>query len=159
MTHDELVERAVKWLMSGVKVANRSTTTDPSVRFSASKVICDVIMTHKTIAIGEEPDAIGWSASRSILVECKASRGDFLRDGKKHFRQYPKNGVGQYRYYMTPKGLVTPDEIPEHWGLAEVCGKVVRVKKLAVQQEFHQHNERRLLLHLLRRSRQRVATD
>lgn len=156
MTHDDLVERAAKWLRSGVKVTCRRELVEPH-KF-ARKIRCDVVMNHKTIVIGEEPDAFGWSASTSILVECKCSRSDFRADFKKLFRKNPKMGVGQYRYYLTPKGLLRIDEIPQDWGLAEVCGKVVRVKKLAYQQEFNQNRERHLLLHLIRREHPPVSS-
>jgi hypothetical protein len=32
----------------------------------------------------ENPDSIGWSAALSTLIECKATRSDFLIDSKKN---------------------------------------------------------------------------
>lgn len=54
---------------------------------------------------GEAPDAIGWQGGVSVLIEVKASRSDFLNDGKKHFRQRPELGMGNYRHYLAPKGI------------------------------------------------------
>lgn len=69
----------------------------------------------------EVPDAIGWlNAKTTVLIECKASRSDFHADGEKTARQRPSEGVGLFRLYMTPKGLVEPEELPPKWGLVEV---------------------------------------
>ncbi len=91
----------------------------------------------------EIPDAIGWLRSGvSLLIECKASRGDFLSDAVKPSRRSGKVGVpgspaptapepeikpprkteglGAYRFYLAPSGLLAPDEIPEGWGLLEL---------------------------------------
>jgi len=111
MTHDELVRRAVRWL----KGTRR----------------CPVVLSEVGSGI-EIPDAIGWEYSgRSILVECKASRADFLKDQNKSFRRYSDTGMGFLRYYMTPPGLVLPDEVPEKWGLCFVHPTQVRVAKRA----------------------------
>jgi hypothetical protein len=91
----------------------------------------------------EIPDAIGWLRSGiSLLIECKASRGDFLSDAVKPSRRSGKAGVsggpepsnaeppikpprkteglGAYRFYLAPSGLLHPDELPEGWGLLEL---------------------------------------
>ncbi len=102
MTHDELVERAARWLKGqGYKVA----------------------LTEFRTASSEEPDAFGLNGASTCLVECKTSRADFLADKKKWFRRNPSMGLGVYRYFLTPKGLVRPDELPEGWGLLEIRGQ------------------------------------
>lgn len=68
---------------------------------------------------GEQPDAIGFRSGVSCLIECKTSRSDFLADRKKRFRLDPTIGIGQWRFMLTPKDLVRPDELPEGWGLLE----------------------------------------
>lgn len=80
----------------------------------------------------EQPDAIGWKLAglHSILVECKTSRADFVRDGKKCFRRHPEMGMGQERWYLTTAGLLQPSEVPETWGLAEIHGSRIRKIKL-----------------------------
>jgi hypothetical protein len=99
MTHSQLVERAVQWL-----------------RWYR----CGVVLSEQACVSGEMPDAIGWKqACRSVLVECKISRADFLADRAKPFRQKPEKGVGSERYYLTPPGLITADELPPGWGLLE----------------------------------------
>lgn len=110
MTHTELVVRAVKWLKN-------------------TKHCRLVLCKPRTVTL-EQPDAIGWKMQPfSTLIECKASRGDFLADRKKWFREHPHKGMGYNRYFMTPAGLVTRDEVPKCWGLLEVKGRIVSVTK------------------------------
>ena len=106
MTHDELVTLAAAWLRG--KHA--------------------VVITEMTHGAGEEPDAIGFTGyGKSTLVECKASRSDFLADGKKWFRQRPHTGMGQMRYMLAPEGMIATDELPDGWGLLKPFGNGVRV--------------------------------
>lgn len=73
---------------------------------------------------GEMPDALGFTYTGqpvrdgTVLVECKVSRADFLADKAKPHRH--SGGVGNWRYYMAPEGLISPDELPAKWGLVEV---------------------------------------
>ncbi|KKK54365.1 hypothetical protein LCGC14_3085490, partial [marine sediment metagenome] len=91
------------------------------VEFAVRKLLQDHIIVTGEIApygYGDEiPDALGFASRKSTLIECKASRSDFLSDKKKSFRQKPDEGMGCLRYYLTPPGLVDPDELPENWGL------------------------------------------
>ena len=128
MTHDELVERAAVWL-----------------RRKHAVVITEMVAGRETA------DANGWLMGFSTLVECKASRADFLRDGKKFFRQYPDFGMGTHRYYMAPSGLIQPSELPEAWGLLEVRGSRIRHLVEAQYQDVDQRAEIQLLLSCLRR--------
>ncbi|MEL6349833.1 MAG: hypothetical protein AAFV53_42410 [Myxococcota bacterium] len=81
-------------------------------------------------ADGVNPDAIGWRGDYSILVECKTSRSDFFADKKKAIFRFPDRCPGQERWYLTPKGLVKPREVPKGWGLAEVRGRrIIKVKQ------------------------------
>jgi len=99
MTHAQLVEKAVRWLRS---------------------YRCGVVLSEQACVSGEMPDAIGWKqACRSVLVECKVTRGDFLADREKPFRVKPEKGVGSERFYLTPPGLIQVDEIPCGWGLLQ----------------------------------------
>ena len=98
-THDDLVESAARWLR---------------------KEHCIVIteMAGGGDNITEKPDAIGWRmGSKTTLIECKASRSDFLSDKKKPSRQ--SLGMGTLKYYLAPKGIINSSELPEKWGLLE----------------------------------------
>ncbi|MNK58657.1 hypothetical protein D3C87_777470 [compost metagenome] len=132
MTHAELVELAAEWLWS-----------------KCSVVITEMVSVSVTM---ECPDAIGWYSHASYLVECKASRADFLADRKKVFRQSPEHGMGTYRYFLAARGVIKPEELPANWGLLEVSegGKVRTAVKSSPQPSFFQA-ERDLLLSALRR--------
>lgn len=76
-------------------------------------------------AHGEQPDCIGFRSGTSCLIECKTSRSDFLADRKKRFRVDPEKGMGDWRFMLTPKGLIKVDELPAGWGLLETDGNRV----------------------------------
>ena len=80
---------------------------------------------------GEQPDAMGVkSCGETFLVEVKVSRSDFLSDAKKPWRQPDTVAIGHYRAYLTPKGLLKPEEIPYGWQLWEVHGKTKPIVKV-----------------------------
>ena len=110
LTHDALTVLADKWL---------------------KKKNCGVTFNDKFKALaetGEQPDALGFRSQVSLLVECKCSRSDFFADSKKKFRVNPDLGMGDWRFYLCPEGLISGDEIPLGWGLLWVVkGKVVEV--------------------------------
>ncbi len=143
MTHDELCDRAVRWLLKTKR--------------------CRLVLREVVSYAGEIPDAIGWQAGTgfSFLVECKASRGDFLRDQKKWSRD-PRNchSMGQMRFYMAPPGLLRPDELPEGWGLLEVHGRRVRVvRDVDVARPLDPSGYRGELMHMLRGLRMANGED
>jgi hypothetical protein len=107
MTHSQLVEKAVRWLRS---------------------YRCGVVLSEQACVSGEMPDAIGWKrACHSVLVECKVTRADFLADRAKPFRLKPEQGVGMERFYLTPPGLLRPEEVQAGWGLLELRGRGVEM--------------------------------
>lgn len=73
----------------------------------------------------EIPDAIGWRpykhvGSGSVVVEVKVSRADFLADAGKPHRVDGSTGMGAYRYYLAPEGIIRLKDLPPKWGLVEV---------------------------------------
>lgn len=120
MKHAELVGRAVRWLKG--------------------KKRCVLVLREFRSWSREHPDAIGWRGDgRSILIECKASRGDFLRDRKKACRRGAdviELGVASQRYYMTGPGLVAVEEVPAGWGLLIVEGRSVVEAKRAIGRAY-----------------------
>lgn len=142
LTHKELVRIAARWLKNTQK--------------------CSVVISEMISAASETPDAVGWRSGFSVLVECKASLDDFRRDKEKSFRKAEKTGLdfgmGNRRYYMTPEGLLSSNNLsrlPKGWGLLEVdiVGRV-RVKVEAdrrIQTSMSLRNEMRLILSDLRR--------
>lgn len=120
MTHKDLVKRAGLWLRNNQK--------------------CSVVICERATRVSETPDAIGFvNGSTSILIECKASRADFLADKGKFFRQLPEHGVGDHRYYFAPKGIIQKEEIGT-WGLIEVsdyqCKKVKESEFIAANKRY-----------------------
>lgn len=107
-THAQLVKKAIGWLWGQG---------------------CVVVISEMA-GRSQEPDAIGFCHTYSILIECKASRSDFLSDKHKchHRTGY---SMGSKRYYFTPKGLIYPDELPENWGLVEPYGNGFTIVKKA----------------------------
>lgn len=116
-THSKLVAIAERWLIAR-----------------------GCVVTSKELAAGniyEIPDAIGWKSTGSILVECKATRTDFLADSKKFVRNNEQYAVGRERWFLAPKNLIQVTELPSGWGLIECCeskhecGYFLRVKQTA----------------------------
>lgn len=89
--------------------------------------------------ITEKPDCLAFDIDgKSFLVEAKMSRSDFLADKKKYARKNPEKGAGAYRAYITPKGLLSADEIPYGWQLWEVDASGSRPKVVIVKgQEYY----------------------
>lgn len=136
MTHDELVARAVKWLRN------------PSKGRSA----CGVVVPELCSYGNEEPDAFGWNTAGSYLIECKVSRSDFFADRHKPRHRTGRPGPGAYCYYMTPPDLVTPDEVPDGWGLLYCHPKRVTLERAPeYQRERCLRSEVGMMYSLLRR--------
>jgi len=129
LVHAMLIEAAAKWLAK-----------------------ChSVVITDMVSATGETPDAIGWAAWHSTLIECKASRADFMADADKRHRR-DGQGMGDFRYFMAPAGIIPLELLPEKWGLIEVApDNRVRVAVKPQQCSNDKGSERTLLISALRR--------
>lgn len=126
ITHGVLVSRGFQYLKYGVG--------------------CSVVFKERSASVSETPDVLGFRYGKcSYLIECKASRSDFLEDKKKWFRRYPQSGMGLERYFMTPIGMLTPDELPEGWGLIEVYPKERGSRRIRVAKDSKQFEERSVI--------------
>lgn len=86
----------------------------------------------------EQPDALGLRGGVSMLVEVKVSRADFLGDKKKKFRQNPELGLGDFRIYACPPGIIKVSDLPEDWGLIYIHPKKVeKVHGIPQGVKFH----------------------
>jgi hypothetical protein len=131
-THDALVERARSWLLSARR--------------------CSVVLTELgTWSTNEIPDALGFTNWHSVLVECKISRSDFFADAKKVFRRELQRGMGNFRFYLCPAGLIKAEEVPGPWGLVYAYLSRARQVKKAVFCEANAKHERAILLSIARR--------
>lgn len=106
MTHNELNVIAAKWLK------RPESGNGPG---------CQVAMTEVGgLYGGERADAFGyrwgWDGG-SVVVESKVSRSDFLADRAKPHRNGTTPGMGTYRYYICPEGLIDIQDLPHGWGL------------------------------------------
>ena len=136
MKHQDVVKKAVSWLKN---------------REHCGAVVAELVA---AISSNEIPDAIGWKNGASVLVECKASRSDFLADREKFSRRVPCVGLGDYRYYMAPKGTINPEELTDGWGLVEIGEHNTRVIVKASYRDREiqaVRDEIRLLVSVLRR--------
>jgi hypothetical protein len=97
MTHKEIVEIAYRWVLK-----NGGMTIAFKELYSLANEI---------------PDVIGFNHWESAVIECKVSRSDFLSDKKK---QHRTKGMGNWRFYCCPKGMIKKEELPEKWGLIYV---------------------------------------
>lgn len=97
-THKQLVDIGYKWIMKRCGVAFRELK---SLNY-------------------EIPDVIGFTSGESFLIECKANRADYLNDKSKFFRIHPEQGMGKFRFYLCPTGLISINELPDNWGLIYV---------------------------------------
>ena len=105
ITHKMLVEIAYKWLLKNGSIG---------VAFKELRSLASEI-----------PDVIGFGQSASTMIECKASRADFLRDKKKPHRS---KGMGNWRFYCCPDGMIRVDELPKGWGLIYVKNGKARIE-------------------------------
>lgn len=122
MSHDSLSKLACKWLLR---------------TYSQRGPGCKCALTEVGAASkGEVADAWGYNLTYkySVLVEVKVSRSDFLADKNKPHRNGEVLGMGNYRYYMCPEGLIDESDIPHGWGLLwvnarghikPICGNVI----------------------------------
>lgn len=153
LTHSDLCAIAARWLKKPLSAHGHG---------------CQVAFTETRVSFlpGESPDAIGFRVSTrgygggSTIVECKTSRSDFRRDqGKPH--RANGQGMGRFRYYLCPEGLLQPSEMPPGWGLLYVGRRkaltVVSGATLCIREPgaydcpYDSFNETLLLANLLHR--------
>ena len=113
-SHADLCRLAVGWLQ------RPKSNNGPGCQVAVSEPRCGYLD-------GEIPDAIGFRCGvhdeYSTVVEAKVSRADFLADRHKPHRTDEVPGMGLYRYFMAPKGILRAEELPRGWGLIEVNEK------------------------------------
>ncbi|VVE57044.1 hypothetical protein PAQ31011_05175 [Pandoraea aquatica] len=116
--HNQLCVLGVKWLRAPASLGGPG---------------CNIAMSECQAADnGETPDAIGFRnvgyEQHTVLVEAKTSRADFLADARKPHRVDAAKGMGDFRYFIAPMGLIDVAELPPKWGLIEVKGRSLKVR-------------------------------
>ncbi|MFH2141389.1 MAG: hypothetical protein ABIJ97_03125 [Bacteroidota bacterium] len=105
--HDRLIKMGIAWL----------------------DIFCDLVIPEPyNNNVGEIPDIIGYKNGGRItyLIECKSSRTDFENEWKKG-KRIEYGGMGNYRYYLIPEGMVESQEIDTAWGILEFDGALINV--------------------------------
>ena len=138
--HYQLCLECAKWLRRR-KNAERFRTP---WKYIAVELVCYA---------AENTDVWATNGECSIVVEVKTSRADFLKDGKKWHRAETMRDYqsGNYRYFLAPKGLIKPEDLPSGWGLLEWDGKAI---ERVVPSEFRpvtNHADLIILSSILRR--------
>lgn len=113
---------------------------------------CPVILIEPRAHHREIPDAIGFKADCSIVIECKITRADFFADQQK------TRTLGNWRFYLTPPDLIQKHELPKGWGLIELNhlthgGVQGNMWTLNMPFKSSMEAERRLLYSALRRKK------
>lgn len=65
--------------------------------------------------------------------------------------QQPEEGVGAFRYYCSPEGLITEVDLPDKWGLLWEKDGVITVVKDAERQQQNAQGEITILASIMRR--------
>ena len=136
MTHTELCLKAARYLRyKGIQPFHRCVYA-----------VCELER------VGECPDAYGWGGWTTQLIEVKVSRADFLSDKKKSWRRDPETGIGKFRSYLCPEGIIKPKDLPNKWGLlyADEIGRITKVIE-PQSQECNHGEEIQLITSILRR--------
>lgn len=134
--HRRLCMLAAKWLYK-----------KDSRKITCNYVAIELVTAH----VQEIPDVFGWCYWTSVVIEVKTSRSDFLKDKKKPSRITPELGGGEYRYYCCPKGLISPEELPENWGLLYEENGVLSIEKAAERQKSNARVEMSICASIMRR--------
>ena len=101
----------------------------------------------------ENPDIWAFNGWSSLVVEVKTSRSDFHNDRKKSWFQPGMSHTlaGNYRYYLTPEGLLKPEDLPDGVGLMEWDGKKITRTLRADRHEVSNHADEIIIASILRR--------
>ena len=153
--HWELVKRCIAWFDSrstrrDVYAATEVAVADGYVVDAASlgglqhrylqSYLFDAGLKEKYAR--STPDGAGFEVLGDVwneltcVFEAKVTRSDFLSTfgaSDKHANR--KRPIASLHYCVTSTGLVEPSELPEFWGLLEVCGRGLRVARVAKFQQ------------------------
>lgn len=137
MTHTELCQVGARWLLNNKNYHYR----------------CNYVVVEFVALCEESPDILGFKGgSQTLLVETKMSRSDFFADRKKRHRN-DGSGVGEFRYYLCPEGLINEEELPSGWGLLYCYpdGKIKPVKESSQFKDRDMINETTIMYSIIRR--------
>lgn len=146
MIHKDLVELAENWL--------KDSKTEKDIPFLQT---CGAVIAKSGSSAKEQPYAIGFTFSTSILIEAKLNDSDLGADKRKTLH-IDRDKLGDYRFYIAPKGLVSADNIPNKYGLLEVDGSRVNIVKEPEYIGAQKESEVALLASVVRRFQKKSRT-
>jgi hypothetical protein len=115
---------------------------------------CYVGGTEMTVT-REQPDVYAVNVDGiSHLCEIKVSRTDFRADSLKSHRMYAREGIiegiGNYRWYVAPYGIIKPEDDLHGWGLIELIGNKFVVTRVSKRFKSDAEAEKALMCRLVR---------
>lgn len=120
--------------------------------------VCGACGRYRFIAVelcvtgAENADVWGYDGYSTVVVEVKVSHADFLSDRKKQWRSVePEYRAGNRRWYLCPEGVISPEELPEGWGLLYWDGRAVFPVAAPDFNVATGHADMRILYSILRR--------
>jgi hypothetical protein len=140
MTHDELVERGAKWLQNSCPMRSQIVLTEFATQGS-----------------NEIPDVIGFSPRHTNVIECKVSLADFRADLKKP--HHNGGGMGDWKMYLCPAGLIPTEEVPPNWGLLYCYPKMIKIIVQPLRYQSHGDSPRNAEYHILYAIARRAQMD
>lgn len=132
--HIELAQRALVWLEAratgrGIRGCEEVIISEGYVADAAA--ISGLQLQYEKMFLGKSR---GWNHKASDdlvwIFESKVSRGDFFNTFKIEKGSNRLNPRGNFHFVVTPKGLVTADEVPTFWGLLEQRGAGLSIIKM-----------------------------
>src|SRR5574343_2016829 len=133
--HDTLTARAKTWLQgragfSGIKWAYELTVAPAYIVDAAA--VCHLqgrfVRELRGLAAAPLPGHLNYFAH---VFETKVTRADFLARFHPNKPSNRATPVANLHYLVTPKGLVSPEELYPFWGLLEASGCGLRVVRQA----------------------------
>ena len=73
-----------------------------------------VASNRSALGCRQRADVIGFRSHCSAMIEAKVRRADFVADLKQP--HHLSGGVGLYRFYICPSGLISAEELPARRG-------------------------------------------
>ena len=103
---------------------------------------------------GMEPiDVFGFGGGCTQIIKVITTRMELNLDLERAYRKCPKYGIGEFRSYLCPNGLLNKEDIPKNWGLlwCDNKGKIIEILNPQKQEE-NKAQEAKIIKSLLRRN-------
>ena len=154
--HYQLCIEGAKWLHRQKRNINRCEK-----KYCHKPEFCRSCYRYKYVAVElctcgtENCDVWGYDGIYTAVIEVKTSHADFLADQKKWWRgeeaEEMNAKAGTFRWYLCPEGIISPEEVPEGWGLLYWDGKKIIYVKGAPKHENTASADLKILSSILRR--------